>query len=132
VAAARNKFGGTAATLGTVPPSLIENVPPLAVRQIKSACQRYIKVKRPMASDLVASGIVLHVCFACTPNREGAARDDLKTDFKRFKMLSSMQARSSAMIAMLATRLRILPKNNSRQTRHESPYAKPWEIGATE
>jgi phage terminase small subunit len=57
---------------------------------------------------------------------------DLNTDFKRFKMLSSMQARQSSMIAMLATRLRILPKNNSRQNRHESPHAKPWEIRGTE
>lgn len=53
---------------------------------------------------------------------------DLKTDFKRFRMLSSMQARQSALVAMLATRLRILPRNNSRQNRHGSPYVKPWEI----
>jgi hypothetical protein len=60
---------------------------------------------------------------------EKALREtDITTDFRRFKMLSNMQARSSAMIAMLATRLRILPRNNPRQNRHESPYAKPWEI----
>jgi phage terminase small subunit len=70
-------------------------------------------------------------CVAVGSSRfiEKALREtDPTTDFRRFRMLSSMQARQSSMIAMLATRLRILPKNNSRQNRHEPPYVKPWEI----
>jgi hypothetical protein len=53
---------------------------------------------------------------------------DAKTDFKRYKMLLGMQARTTALMAMLATRLRILPRNNPRQNRHEAPYSKPWEL----
>jgi hypothetical protein len=53
---------------------------------------------------------------------------DANVDFKRFRMLLNLQARTTSLMAMLATRLRILPRNNPRQNRHEPPYAKPWEI----
>jgi hypothetical protein len=53
---------------------------------------------------------------------------DPKTDFKRYRMLTTMQVRESALLCSLSTRLRLLKPSSSRQDRHEKPHTKPWEL----
>jgi phage terminase small subunit len=50
------------------------------------------------------------------------------TDFKRYRMLTTMQVRESALLCSLSTRLRLLKPSSSRQDRHEKQYVKPWEL----
>jgi hypothetical protein len=53
---------------------------------------------------------------------------DPKTDFKRYRALTVMQVRESALLCSLSTRLRLLKPSSSRQERHEKQFVKPWEL----
>jgi phage terminase small subunit len=69
------------------------------------------------------------MCISRTRAIEQQLREvDPKTDFKRYRMLATMQVRESALLCSLSTRLRLLKPSSSRQDRHEKPLAKPWEL----
>jgi phage terminase small subunit len=68
-------------------------------------------------------------CISRTRFIERQLREvDPKTDFKRYRALTSMQCRESALLCSLSTRLRLLKPSSSRQDRHESSLSKPWEL----
>jgi hypothetical protein len=76
---------------------------------------------------------LLEVYCGCISRARGIEQQlrevDPKTDFKRFRALTSMQVRESALLCSLSTRLRLLKPSSSRQDRHEPPpRPKPWEV----
>jgi hypothetical protein len=82
----------------------------------------------PLAINPLLSSFCTHVTSARFI--EGLLREcNYKSDPKRFRALLQMQCTQSATMSMLATKLRLLPRANTRAIRHETDASgQPWNI----
>jgi phage terminase small subunit len=56
-------------------------------------------------------------------------KTDIKEDLPKFRQLASLQRNESAILCSLATKLRLLPKANTRRDRQETTAtSQPWNI----
>jgi phage terminase small subunit len=71
-------------------------------------------------------------CAHVTYSRSIAAelrKTDIKEDLPKFRQLAALQRNESAILCSLATKLRLLPKANTRRDRQETTAtSQPWNI----
>ena len=98
-------------------------------KQVWDRCRRFNagRIISPAIHPLLSS-----FCMHVTSARfiEGLLREcDYKSDPKKFRALLQMQCAQSATMSMLATKLRLLPRANTRAIRHETDASgQPWNI----
>ena len=72
-------------------------------------------------------------CIHVTHSRFVAAelrKIDIGKDLVKFRQLAALQRNESAILCSLATKLRLLPKANTRRDRQETTAtSQPWNIG---
>ena len=70
----------------------------------------------------------IHVC-RCRFIESELRKIDIKKDLKQYRMWASMARNESAVLCSLATKLRLLPKANTRLDRQETTASgQPWNI----
>jgi phage terminase small subunit len=70
-------------------------------------------------------------CIHTTYSRCIAAelrKTDIKEDLPKFRQFAALQRNESAILCSLATKLRLLPRANTRLNRQEPASSRPWEI----
>ncbi len=130
---ARQRGRKSAASLTVVP--FVEQPKPDAPKHL-SAEQK--QIWRDIVDAMVPSHFpaatypLLEVYCTCVARCRAIERllrqADPKADFKKYRMLVTMQCQQSALLCSLSTRLRLLKPSSSRQDRHEPPGPKPWEL----
>jgi phage terminase small subunit len=55
-------------------------------------------------------------------------KTDIREDLDKFRQLAALQRSESAVLCSLATKLRLLPRANTRLNRQETVSSRPWNI----